>query len=62
MHLYIQSFKIIIYGDIKIRPKINHQISPLYSDKQNNNIYTTDLFLDYYIKNTFRIGVEGYSE
>ncbi|MEJ2615225.1 MAG: hypothetical protein P8Z35_09710 [Ignavibacteriaceae bacterium] len=62
-HLHLipsKSFKIIIYGDVKFRPRINFQISDAYTDKLNNDIYTTDLFLGYYIKNTFRIGIEGF--
>ena len=62
-HLHLvpsESFKIILYGDIKFRPKINYQISDLYSGKLNNNFYTTDLFLGYSVKNSLRIGVEGF--
>ncbi|MFZ0456194.1 MAG: hypothetical protein WAM24_20765 [Ignavibacteriaceae bacterium] len=62
-HLHLipsESFKIILYGDIKFKPEINYRINDVSSDKLNNNIYTTDLFFGYSIRNTLRIGVEGF--
>ena len=55
-----KSLKVILYGDVKFQPKINYRINDVNSEKLNNNIYTTDLFLGYSFKNTLRIGAEGF--
>jgi len=55
-----ESLKIIIYGDIKFMPDINYSINNVNSVKLSNDIYTADLFLGYTVRNTLRIGLEGF--
>ena len=61
LHLIpINPLKIILYGDVKFRPKVDYQVSYVNSGKMDNNIYTTDLFIGYAIENSLRIGIESY--